>query len=110
MRDSADQCVTFLTGGRMTLGKSMVVSALAAAALGGVTAAQAGGAGLRIGTTGLGGDIGWDIAPTLGGRVGISAGSYSNDVHTDDVSYDAKLKLGNLNAFLDWSPLGPFRI
>jgi hypothetical protein len=26
------------------------------------------------------------------------------------VSYDAKLKLGNLNAFLDWSPLGPFRI
>jgi hypothetical protein len=72
--------------------------------------AQAAGAGLRIGTTGIGGDIGWAIAPTLGGRVGLSAGSYSTDVKTDDVNYDAKLKLGNLNAFLDWSPLGPFRI
>jgi hypothetical protein len=72
--------------------------------------AQAAGAGLRIGTTGIGGDLGWEIAPTLGGRVGLSAGSYSTDVKTSDVNYDAKLKLGNLNAFLDWSPLGPFRI
>ena len=90
----------------MKLGKAVLLAALAAAA----TSAQAGGAGLRIGTTGLGGDLGWEIAPTLGGRVGLSAGSYSTDVKTDDVNYDAKLKLGNLNAFLDWSPLGPFRI
>jgi len=90
----------------MKYGRSVLFMALAAAA----GAAQAGGVGVRIGTTGLGGDIGWDIAPTLGGRVGLSAGSYSTDVKTDDVSYDAKLKLGNLNAFLDWSPLGPFRI
>jgi hypothetical protein len=73
-------------------------------------AAQAAGAGLRIGTTGLGADFGWELAPTLGGRIGLSAGSYSTHVSTDDVNYDAKLKLGNLNAFLDWSPLGPFRI
>jgi hypothetical protein len=90
----------------MKYGRSVLFVALAAAA----GAAQAGGAGLRIGTTGIGGDLGWEIAPTLGGRVGLSAGTYSNDIHTDDVSYNAKLKLGNLNAFLDWSPLGPFRI
>jgi hypothetical protein len=86
------------------------VAALAAAALCGVTAVQAAGAGLRIGTTGIGGDIGWGIAPTLGGRVGISAGSWSSHVDSGDVRYDAKLKLANLNGFLDWSPFGPFRI
>jgi hypothetical protein len=90
----------------MKYGRSVLFVALAAVA----GAAQAGGAGLRIGTTGIGGDLGWEMAPTLGGRVGLSAGSYSNDIHTDDVNYNAKLKLGNLNAFLDWSPLGPFRI
>jgi hypothetical protein len=94
----------------MKNGGSVLAAALAAAALGGVTSAQAGGAGLRIGTTGLGGDIGWEMAPTLGGRVGLSAGSWSSSLDSGDVHYDAKLKLGNLNAFLDWSPLGPFRI
>ena len=90
----------------MRQGRWILLAVLAVAA----GSAQAGGAGLRIGTTGIGGDLGWDIAPTLGGRVGLSAGSYSSDVKTSDVSYDAKLKLGNANAFLDWSPFGPFRI
>jgi hypothetical protein len=90
----------------MAYGKAVVFAALAAAA----GAAQAGGAGVRIGTTGLGVDLGWEIAPTLGGRIGLSGGSYSTDVSTDDFNYDAKLKLGNLNLFLDWSPLGPFRL
>jgi len=90
----------------MALGRSILMAALLAAA----GAAQAAGAGLRIGTTGLGADFGWDIAPTLGGRIGLSAGSWSTDFSTDDFNYDAKLKLGNLNAFLDWSLVGPFRI
>ena len=29
---------------------------------------------------------------------------------TSEVNYDADVKLANLNGFLDWSPLGPFRI
>jgi hypothetical protein len=90
----------------MKYGRWILFAALAAAA----GAAQAAGAGLRIGTTGLGADFGWDIAPTLGGRLGVSAGSWSTDFSTSDVNYDAKLKLGNVNALLDWSPLGPFRI
>src|SRR5262245_51346252 len=90
----------------MQLGRTILFAALAATA----GAAQAGGAGVRIGTTGVGADIGWDIAPTLGGRIGLSGGSISRDFSTDDVSYDGKLKLANANLFLDWSPLGPFRI
>lgn len=74
------------------------------------TTAQAAGIGLRAGTTGIGADFGWGILPTLGGRLGVSGGSFSTDVETTDINYDAKLKLSNVNAFLDWSPLGPFRI
>ena len=90
----------------MNCSRAVVFAALVSAA----GAAQAWGLGARIGTTGLGADFGWDIAPTLGGRLGVSAGSWSTDADTDDFNYDAKLKLGNVNAFLDWSPLGPFRI
>ncbi|MGH8518257.1 MAG: hypothetical protein ACREUE_12450 [Panacagrimonas sp.] len=83
----------------------MAVALIAAAG-----SAQAWGLGARIGTTGIGGDFGFDVAPTLGGRIGYSAGSISRDLETDDVNYDAKAKLSNLNLLLDWSPLGPFRI
>src|SRR5262249_1704962 len=94
-------------GGRAMRFKKAIAFAVLGASAG---AWQSGGVGARIGTTGLGVDFGWDIAPTLGGRVGYSGGSYSRDVSTDDVNYDAKLKLNNANLFLDWSPLGPFRI
>jgi hypothetical protein len=90
----------------MRFGRSILLVALAATA----GTVHAAGAGLRIGTTGVGADFGWDIAPTLGGRVGLSGGNISRDFSTDDVKYDAKLKLANANLFLDWSPLGPFRI
>ena len=90
----------------MKYGRSVLVVALAVAA----GSAQAAGIGVRAGTTGLGADFGWDIAPTLGGRIGLSAINFSTHVESDDVRYDAKAKLANLNALLDWSPLGPFRI
>jgi hypothetical protein len=83
-----------------------VVVALAAAA----GSAQATGVGLRAGTTGVGADFGWAVAPTLGGRVGLSGMTWNTHVDTSDVRYDAKAKLLNLNLFLDWSPAGPFRI
>ena len=90
----------------MRFGKSMVAVALVAAA----GSAQAFGLGARIGTTGIGADLGFGIVPTLGGRIGYSAGSFSTDVETTDANYDAKAKASNLNLLLDWSPLGPFRI
>jgi hypothetical protein len=71
---------------------------------------HAAGVGVRAGTTGLGADFGWGIVPTLGGRVGISGMNFNADFETSDIDYDAKAKIANLNGFLDWSPVGPFRI
>src|SRR6185436_7699841 len=82
-----------------------VVVGLALAAAG---SAQAAGIGVRVGTTGLGADVAWDLAPTLSARVGYSGGSVDYDTSTSTVSYDGKVKLSNLNTFLDFAPLGPF--
>jgi hypothetical protein len=89
----------------MRYGRWILALALAAAG-----SSQAAGIGVRAGTTGLGADFGWGIAPTLGGRIGLSGLNFDTDFDTGGVSYDAKAKLANLNLFLDWSPLGPFRI
>lgn len=72
--------------------------------------AQAAGIGVRAGTTGVGVDFGWSLAPTLSARIGYSGLSYNTTLEESDISYDTKLRLSNLSAFLDWSPLGPFRI
>jgi hypothetical protein len=91
---------------RMGYGKVVVAAALAAAA--GV--AQAGGVGVRAGTTGVGVDLGGDVIPTLGWRLGVSAMNVNTHVDTNDVRYDAKAKVLTGSLLLDWSPLGPFRI
>jgi len=74
-------------------------------------AGQAAGIGVRAGTTGIGGDVGFDVAPTLSARIGYSALNFNKSVNSGDVHYDGKVKLSNLNGLLDWSPLpGPFRV
>jgi hypothetical protein len=86
--------------------RAMVVAALAAMA----GTAQAGGIGVRAGTTGVGVDLGGDVIPTLGWRLGLSGMNVNTDVDTSDVRYDAKVKVLTGSLLLDWSPLGPFRI
>ena len=82
-----------------------------AAALFAAGAAQAAGVGIRAGTTGIGADVAWGIAPTLSARVGYSALKWGYDVDTSNARYDGDLKLSNLNALLDFHPLGPsFRL
>jgi hypothetical protein len=84
------------------------VMALALAAAG---SAQAFGVGVRAGTTGLGADVAWNIAPTLSARLGYSGGKFGYDADTSQVNYDGDVKLSNVNALLDFAPLGPlFRI
>ena len=73
--------------------------------------AQAAGIGVRVGTTGLGADVAWDVAPTLSARLGYSGGSVDYDTSTSAVSYDGKVKFSSINTFLDFAPLGPlFRL
>jgi len=74
------------------------------------SAASAQGVGLRIGTLGAGGDIGWGIAPTLSARLGYSALNFGSTVNSSEVRYDGRVKLSNLSGMLDWSPVGPFRL
>jgi len=74
-------------------------------------AAGAAGIGIKAGTTGIGADVGFGIAPTVSGRVGYSALRWKYDVNTSNANYDGHLSLSNLNAFLDFHPLGPaFRV
>lgn len=90
----------------MRLLKVILVAASLAAAGG----AHAFGVGARLGTTGVGADVGWRVAPTLSARLGYSGLSWNRGVSTDEVRYDGKLKLSNLSGLLDFSPLGPFRL
>jgi hypothetical protein len=87
--------------------KRVLVLAAAVLASGG---AQAAGIGVRVGTTGLGGDIAFGVAPTLSARLGYSGGTVSHTTSTSGASYDGDVKLSNLNALLDFHPLGPFRL
>jgi hypothetical protein len=85
--------------------------AIAALALAAAGSAQAAGIGVRAGTTGLGADVAWSVAPTLSARLGYSGLKWDRDVTTSSgIRYDGELKLSNFNALLDFSPLGPFRI
>lgn len=84
---------------------------LAILAMAAAGSAHAAGIGVRAGTTGLGADVAWDLAPTLSARLGYSALKWSHDVDTSSVDYDGKLKLSNFNTFVDFHPLGPiFRL
>ena len=84
---------------------------LFAVALGACGAAQAAGIGVRAGTTGVGADIAWEIAPAVSARVGYSALNWGYDVNTSNASYKGDLKLSNLSGLLDFHPVGPvFRI
>src|SRR4051794_4910987 len=68
-------------------------------------AAQAAGIGIRAGTTGIGADVAFNVAPTLDARVGYSALKWGYDANTSGAHYDGDLKLSNLNTLLDWRPL-----
>jgi hypothetical protein len=85
----------------------MILSVAAMLAANGALAA---GVGVRAGTTGIGADVAVEVLPTLSARLGYSYLSFSTSVDSSEVEYDAKPKLSNGNLFLDWSPLGPFRI
>ena len=69
---------------------------------------SAAGVGIRVGTTGVGGDVAFELVPTLSARFGYSWLNFNTSVESSDVNYDGKLKLSNGNLFLDWAPLGPF--
>jgi hypothetical protein len=79
-------------------------------ALSAAPAVHAAGLGLRLGSTGIGGDIGFTLSDSLTARVGYAG--YRTDVEIDeqDVRYEGKLKWSNLSGVLDWYFLGKLRL
>lgn len=82
----------------MKHGKLMLVAAALAVA----GWAQAAGLGLRVGTTGIGADVGFGLTESITLRVGYAGFSLSEQVDEEDITYDAKLKLSNLSGLIDW--------
>ena len=88
-----------------------VLAASAVACVAASGAAHAIGIGLKAGTTGIGGDVAMSVFPLVDARIGWAGGSLSRSYSTSGASYDGKMKLNNLNALLDFHPLGPtFRL
>ena len=59
-------------------------------ALLGAGSASAAGVGIRAGTTGIGGDVAFELVPTLSARFGYSWLNFNTSVDSTDVNYDAK--------------------
>ena len=61
-------------------------------------------AAVRVSTLGIGVEAGVLVAPTVALRVGYSGYSYSKTQTSQDVTYDAKLKLSSVSALADVYP------
>jgi hypothetical protein len=90
----------------MHFSKGMFI-ALSIAAAG---CANAAGIGMRLGTTGIGGDIGFRLTDSLTARVGFAGLSVKRDFDEEDIRYEGELKWRNISALLDWRFLGQLRL
>lgn len=74
-------------------------------------AVQATGVGLRIGTTGIGGEVAFEVIEDyLNFRVAGNFGALDVEVHEDDLDYDSEIDLQTWMAVLDWHVAGgPFK-
>jgi hypothetical protein len=59
-----------------------------------------------VGTTGIGASVALPVADTLKARIGINGLSLSATVTADQTNYDAKLRLFNVTAGVDYYPFG----
>src|SRR5882672_4598987 len=85
--------------------------AVLAAGLVACGSAHALGVGVKAGTTGVGLDVAMSVFPLVDARVGWAGLKWGLDQNTSGASYKGDLKLNNVNALLDFHPLGPmFRL
>ncbi len=69
------------------------------------------GAGISLGTTGVGLHLSKSLHEKLNARIGINALNYSYDTSTSTIDYDLTMKLRMADLLLDWFPTGSaFRI
>lgn len=77
---------------------------LGAALLAAASGVQAAGVGLKLGTTGLGGDVAFSVLPTMSVRAGYAAFNHTMQIEQTDIKYDADIRLKNPSLLLDFSP------
>lgn len=58
----------------------------------------------KVGTTGVGLDLSYNVAPSFTARLGWSGYNFNSNIDKDGVKYDGKLKMNNLNLLADWFP------
>jgi hypothetical protein len=68
------------------------------------------GAGLQVGTSGYGIDLGYQLSESFGARLGYAGFNYSKSMNSTDVDYDAKLKMSATKVLIDWDIAHGFRI
>lgn len=69
------------------------------------------GLGLRLGTTGIGIDLGYGLNRYVDLRAGYNFGSYSGEQEEDGIDYDGELKISAATFMVDLKPFaGGFRI
>jgi hypothetical protein len=71
----------------------------------GPAAAQGFAIGAQIGTTGIGGELQYELFPTLVARGAVDYLSYDRDLNYESVDYSGQMKFTTGGAFLDWHPL-----
>jgi hypothetical protein len=97
---------------RASLGAALII----AAALGSAPALAKDGegrvsAGITAGTLGIGPELGYRLSENIGLRANATFFSFGHDIHSDDIRYDADLKLRSGGAMIDVYPFGGgFRI
>lgn len=62
----------------------------------------------RVGTLGLGAEVGRGLGQTWAVRFGVNALSVDRDITESDVTYDASLDLRSAGLTFDWHPAGAF--
>jgi hypothetical protein len=72
--------------------------------------AHAVGLGLKVGSTGIGVDVGFKLTDSITARVGYAGFNVQRDIDEQDIRYDAKLKWSNASGLLDWHFLGSLRL
>ena len=55
-------------------------------------------------TLGFGGGVGYDITDSISARIGYLMLNFEANIHTEDLDYDGRFKLGGIEGILDWHP------
>ncbi|HEX9691305.1 MAG TPA: hypothetical protein VGA22_04325 [Gemmatimonadales bacterium] len=90
--------------------RSVLVSALLVGAIGSAAHAQSVGVGVKLGTLGIGGDLGVQLHQRIGVRGGIGFTPYTPAFTISEIKYTVDLPSPQITGMLDLFLVGPLRL